>query len=73
MTGYCVVKVRADRLGRPRVAYFAGVDMADGGCRWARSVETAKVLRGGEPQALRWAGVVRATDPDARVSVCRVG
>ena len=71
MTGaWCVVRVTPDRLGRRRLAYFAGFDLV-GGASWSRSVR-ACVLVGTMHEAGEWCALARNVERDGRVSLCRL-
>jgi hypothetical protein len=73
MTGvsWAVVRVTPDRLGRRRLAYFAGVNLTGGVC-WSRSLRPT-VLVGTQQDAGAWIAVVRHATKDERVSLCQLG
>lgn len=67
---WVVVRVTPDRLGRRRMAYFAGFNLL-GGASWSRSVRPS-VLQGTMAEAAEWRAVVSEAERDARVSLCRL-
>ena len=67
---WCVVRVTADRMGRRRLAYFAGLDLL-GGPIWYRS-PGERVLIGEMHDAGSWRVVASQSDLGGRISLCRL-